>query len=356
MSDIYSLFCPYPTVSSEGVLTDGLIHAQPSYCRNKCGDRVCRLAAPSQAPEDPQFHTCPHGYSVSAVQIDDSIVRINGVVELTSSTATPEFRKVNRKHKIKLQEYQSWLTRVNGLTNRTSAAIQQAARDSVGALHEIKSLISTILHTSETWIYEFDGRTVDERIERCPVPLRTIYHSCRILESLLQFADVVANPDAANFGTTIPRNLYRIIHMLQRVYEARATGLGLQIRMYGNSYKEPPVLSSFIIVPLVLLDNAIKHSDTGTEIRIEFRDETSGSVKIKFVSYGLIVPVAERDAIFKRAVRGSNAGRRGSGLGLYVAQQVARANGFELTYSAIPRPGDRARGENSFSFEVPTGR
>jgi hypothetical protein len=45
----------------------------------------------------------------------------------------------------------------------------------------------------------------------------------------------------------------------------------------------------------------------------------------------------------------------GSGLGLHVAQHVARANSSRLSYERRPRPGFSDQGYNVFSLVVPGG-
>ena len=73
-----------------------------------------------------------------------------------------------------------------------------------------------------------------------------------------------------------------------------------------------------------------------------------------FTSYGYLVPEIERERIFQRGFRGSNVKAKGSGLGLYIAQLVAKANGFEITYKVKPTGilGNN-KGYNHFMFTIP---
>ena len=140
--------------------------------------------------------------------------------------------------------------------------------------------------------------------------------------------------------------------MLVRVYESRARDRGIDLRLSGPSFNDVPMLSSFIVVPVVLIDNAIKHSKPGTEIVVYVSDSPrNDGVYVEISSIGDVVPDDERDHLFERGFRGSNARLRGSGLGLSVAEHVANANGFSIEYQA--GWSDRHEtGTNKFCFEI----
>jgi signal transduction histidine kinase len=77
-----------------------------------------------------------------------------------------------------------------------------------------------------------------------------------------------------------------------------------------------------------LLDNAVKYSPgfEGIRVGVERRD---GSVVFWVADEGPGVPPADRDRVFNRFYRGSSQkhGVPGSGLGLAVVRQIARAHG-----------------------------
>jgi len=84
-----------------------------------------------------------------------------------------------------------------------------------------------------------------------------------------------------------------------------------------------------------LLDNAAKYSPEGACVRLEARGEGDYAV-IAVEDAGPGVPTAERERIFERFIRLDEAGAGGTrrsggvGLGLYVARQLARAQGGDL--------------------------
>jgi signal transduction histidine kinase len=96
-----------------------------------------------------------------------------------------------------------------------------------------------------------------------------------------------------------------------------------------------------------LLDNAAKYSPDGTPILLEA--SRAGALAVLAVEdAGPGVPGPERDRIFERFTQlDSGATRRagGVGLGLYIARQLAQAQGGELLVGEPVRPGAGARFE-----------
>jgi signal transduction histidine kinase len=80
-----------------------------------------------------------------------------------------------------------------------------------------------------------------------------------------------------------------------------------------------------------LVDNAIKFTPAGGEVRIEAH-MSAGRPIVAVSDTGVGVPQAERDKIFDRFYRGEKTSNsRGYGLGLSIAETIARLHGFALT-------------------------
>jgi len=100
-----------------------------------------------------------------------------------------------------------------------------------------------------------------------------------------------------------------------------------------------------------LLDNAVKYSPAGAVVRLEV--SRVGRLAVLAVEdRGPGVPPADRDRIFGRFTQlDAGATRRGGGvgLGLYIARQLANAQGGELLVAEPTRPGWGAR----FELRIP---
>lgn len=76
-----------------------------------------------------------------------------------------------------------------------------------------------------------------------------------------------------------------------------------------------------------VIDNAIKYSNGG-DIRIDC-SVSDAKVTVLICDQGTGIGTLEPDAIFQRYRRGSSS-KHGTGLGLFVAQQIANASGGSL--------------------------
>jgi two-component system sensor histidine kinase KdpD len=96
-----------------------------------------------------------------------------------------------------------------------------------------------------------------------------------------------------------------------------------------------------------LLDNALKYSPPDTPVTIGVHDG-SGMVTVAVTDRGNGIPVQEQNRIFDRLYRSSSAQHQvtGSGLGLSIALNIARAHHGDLTVTSRP-------GETTFRLTLP---
>lgn len=80
-----------------------------------------------------------------------------------------------------------------------------------------------------------------------------------------------------------------------------------------------------------LISNAISHSNTKKDIDIKI-DEIPGFITISVIDYGLGIPEAEQKMIFNKYYSAAKKFRKiGTGLGLYLSQQIVQSHGGEIT-------------------------
>jgi len=83
-----------------------------------------------------------------------------------------------------------------------------------------------------------------------------------------------------------------------------------------------------------LISNAISHSNTKKDIDIQ-TGEISGYITISVIDYGLGIPEAEQKMIFNKYYSAAKKFRKiGTGLGLYLSQQIVQSHGGEITVNS----------------------
>jgi PAS domain S-box-containing protein len=100
-----------------------------------------------------------------------------------------------------------------------------------------------------------------------------------------------------------------------------------------------------------LIGNADKYSADGTPIVVEFLDEPdSDAARVVVIDRGRGIPAAEHERIFERFHRVENPFTMrtgGSGLGLFIARELARAMGGDINVTSVLGEG------STFCFRLP---
>lgn len=110
------------------------------------------------------------------------------------------------------------------------------------------------------------------------------------------------------------------------------------------------------MIPLILLENAVKYSNKGGSVSISFEEKNEDMKSILVVpvsSYGPACSKEEINHIFEKGYRGANAKKRadGSGIGLFFAKILCDLHNIELNVI----PGDnisRISGVDCATFQV----
>ncbi len=146
----------------------------------------------------------------------------------------------------------------------------------------------------------------------------------------------------------------RLEPLLQR---AKATAT-LQGRPWHGPGTLPPWQGNSAAVAEILanlLDNAFRYSPEGSPVGLHWRSTPDGP-QISVWDGGAAIAASEREAIFQRGVRGERAlGKAGTGIGLALARELARALGGDLRLVVPPSAIDPALppSGNAFRLQLP---
>jgi len=121
----------------------------------------------------------------------------------------------------------------------------------------------------------------------------------------------------------------------------------------GNVVNQHKVYESFKIIPLSLIQNAIKYRKSG-DVEIVF-DECEDKLDLSVVSYGDPLSEEEISNIFERGYRTEKAKRmqvEGNGLGLYALKVVAEAHKFPVNVKSITHNQGNRPARNIFTVSI----
>jgi len=90
-----------------------------------------------------------------------------------------------------------------------------------------------------------------------------------------------------------------------------------------------------------IIDNAIKYSNSKSEVRIGYEAKSDFGPALTVSDDGIGIPKSDHEYVFDRFFRGSNINEKteGSGLGLYIAQVIADRHNGRICFMSTPGKG-----------------
>jgi K+-sensing histidine kinase KdpD len=97
-----------------------------------------------------------------------------------------------------------------------------------------------------------------------------------------------------------------------------------------------------------LVENAVKYSEKGNEIKIEV-EQKDCEIIISVTDHGVGIPEEYKSMVFERfnQVAAKTGGRKGNGLGLCICRGIVESHGGRIWFESIPGKGTK------FSFSLP---
>lgn len=344
LKDVCSVPCIY-----SGKVLDGYENSQPSRCKS------CEhLACTKKNAGDSIHNICPEKFSYYVTEWCGESLIFNGlIVEDKNHKISGPRRKDLRRLWVKHSFVLDLIARLKRLELAFESELREAAKETISFLHDVRSSAGLVLHNCEEIVSRLPGKDFSEKmtnLRKEDSKIFTLYQSINFLIEQLGLADVISNPESITYGRKSNSSIRPFIYKMAKLFEAGANARHLFISVEGDTNVHVSTYQSFQLVPLIILDNAIKYGRTGTNVIIKFHQDDS-ALQIEFISYGDVVPVHESTKIFQRHIRGSNAEMRhphGTGLGLFLAKQIVDAHGYELLYK-----GDEVSQVNSFTLSIP---
>jgi signal transduction histidine kinase len=214
---------------------------------------------------------------------------------------------------------------------RREAHVARLQSDFVNAVsHEFRSPLTTIRQMAE--MLE-TGRVAaaDRRETYYRVISRESARLQHLVETLLNFGRIQEGAGRYRFAAV---DAAAVIAAAVGDVEAQASGKGTRI-VTGDATDGAPLRGdepSLRLAVSNLIDNAVKYSPAGSVVRVACRIE-DGRAAISVEDAGPGIPRSEQPAIFRKFVRGQaavEANIKGTGVGLSLVQEIARAHHGEI--------------------------
>lgn len=205
--------------------------------------------------------------------------------------------------------------------------------------HEFRSPLTSLSHIAE--MLASDRFASDDlRRKSYDVLVRDTDRLRRLVEGLLDFGRFDAGAAPLRLDTV---DVAALMRTMVSDFQERVAADGYVVELSGADGEVSTRADREAISRAVwnLLDNAVKYSPDCRTVWVALeRHDNQVSVVVR--DRGLGIPIHEQRAIFDRFVRGSESTRRrirGTGIGLAMVRQIARAHGGEIRLTSEPGKG-----------------
>jgi signal transduction histidine kinase len=242
----------------------------------------------------------------------------------------------------------SWLI-VSSLNSELKLARQKT--DFVSNVsHELKTPLTSIRMFSELLA---EGRVNDTAKQRSYLNIITAEAArlTRLINNVLDFSRMESGEKKYNFQ---PCDLTEVVRATAETFRPHleASGFKFDCELPGAPISVRGDADAVSQIIVNLLSNAEKYSNGGKEITLQLAQKQSPlpHAEIKVLDHGSGVPRGSEEKVFEKFYRAHDSlgsGVQGSGLGLTIGRQIARAHGGDVVYE--PREG----GGSCFILRLP---
>ncbi len=228
-------------------------------------------------------------------------------------------------------EFRSIVVAFNQLQARLAAAWQRERRFVDGVAHELRTPITVISSHAQ--------RLQAEPSQNSPAAVALIAAEAKRLGELIAVMLDFARVDAGRLALVVvelePEAL--LLEVFERLQGLAPERLQLAPSVEGDLPRIRADADRVHQCLAALVDNALRYSEGCVQLGLS---SSPNGVTLHVCDQGPGIPIAERDQVVERFVRGSTArGTQGSGLGLSIVHDLMRAMQGELLIGDLPGGG-----------------
>lgn len=230
-----------------------------------------------------------------------------------------------KERKASLEAIHLWFKQFERKIDSIESVIEAQTKKRFDPFHEFVKWANEIQYYSSRLINKAG-------FEKSSENLKSLHKTSVMLMDSLDTAALYVNPESASFGGKRATDLYGMIHKIHLVLShSKSNKKRVKIVLMGKVENLHRVYESFKIIPLTLIQNAVKYRKCD-DIEVVF-DEKGDKLDFSVVSYGDLITKKEIDRVFERGYRTEKAKKMnvdGAGLGLYALSVVADAHDFKV--------------------------
>ena len=325
----------------DNALVDGEFLNLLSFCKDHFKGRKCvNHYEHIKNGGETGFSICPYGFSsylcadtntIYTGMREENIYKRRSIKNPDKKTYNPVLSKEQIMCLIKENE--------NIISKEKQLAEKKAVVESIS--HEVKKLNAQIKEHSEYVLQELnliDDEIIklsQEDISRIAAEIKTVFLSSSMINSRFSLLDYERNPHVLMQGSSFDCGVYKKFDKVRKIFK-NYKNKGVPIIMKGTSYAQIKAYPSFELIPLLIIENAVKYTlDRSHNVEIEFIECSSPKeLIITVTSYSPYCSTEELSHIFEKGYRGRNAKKvssDGQGVGLYFVKLLCGVHSIAIS-------------------------
>lgn len=321
-----------------GEIEDGsYIHAI-DFCQRNCNKGKCKSFYTNikSSPLSSGFVTCPYGMSVYISALDQQIYCGMRERETYNKKLAKNMVDARKPYNPVLPAEQLYtLIQASQIITIGKKKLdeKQSVVDSIS--HEVKKLNGQIMEHSDLAISllktDDDVTPTPENLAKVYEELRSIFLSSSMIASRYTLFDYEKNPDVLK-GTLVEMSIHKTFYKLAKIFR-NYRKRNIPIILSGSTFRYIDAFNSFDLIPLLVIENAVKYSYYNSDVQINFSEPTAREVDVSIESYSPYCSKDDLSRIFEKGFRGKNASRiaDGNGIGLYFVKKICDIHNIGIT-------------------------
>jgi NtrC-family two-component system sensor histidine kinase KinB len=212
------------------------------------------------------------------------------------------------------------------------------------ASHELRTPVTSLVLSAQLLSEGAVGELTPDQQEVIDAQREDLARLDALLRDLLDMTKLEAGATPPRFELVAPREL---VETAARGVKAEAAAKGVRLSTFSRD-DDPLVRADKIQVGRVLtnlLNNAIRHTPAGHEVRLE-AEPRGEKVEFRVSDTGSGIPASYLERIFERFAQVPGETHGGAGLGLPISQSIVHSHGGQITVQSEPGQG------STFRFEL----